>query len=785
MLQWFLTSSVLTAAVLLLRLMLKDRISVRLRYALWALVLVRLLIPGTLGETHYSILNLLPSSGLTAGEGQNAPTYSPSPSDSIMDPYGQDVLLYGQENTTSGQTPAQTGSLSTDSPKEQASSDISKGLSTAFPIRTMFVRESAALIFLLGSMVCAGILLFSNLTFFHRLKKSRIPLQDDGRTAADVWSRMRRASAGKIPPVYESGEVTSPCLYGLFRPAVYLPPRLSEDETALTYVLAHEFIHRRHLDHIWAILRSLTLVLHWYNPLVWLSARLSKKDAELFCDEATVNSLGEEHRTEYGRTLVRMATQKTETGSLFGCSTAMKLSSSELAGRIQTLTAKPRTTKWAALVLLFTLTCTTGCSFLGPAETAESATKASGAKESDSPYGSVSSAEDILTESISGLDETQLKTIMKYLETMRTEYESASGIPTSKLQVTEAEDMTAGTVSENNGIFLTRIHCRFKQESSKPEDNEEELWLTPDEEELPILVWFEDLRIPQPVLLGWHTAREVEEEYGGSYEQAAMDWYEASGLMAYNPLTLLLRPLFTTKDDVTIGMVVESDMVFPSYELEQSWFLSNASDFFDFTFTPLAKTDSLESLWNNAPFYLSLSSPAASEEFVFFGDSNILCILNDQERSYYEYAANDSTEDLPDPLEFLQQRYFSLEMSYKNIACSDSGDLEDIASRFLQLRGEQLLGLSPLNPSDVTRFEICSGPEILEKSEDGKRFTFRCEYALQVEDSLDSIWWSGSAVPGEGKWKDWIIHYCEARLELSDDGLWRCTQQGTGGISLE
>ena len=46
--------------------------------------------------------------------------------------------------------------------------------------------------------------------------------------------------------------------------------------------------HRRHGDHVWAVLRGAALALHWYNPLVWLSAALSKRDGELACDEGAL-----------------------------------------------------------------------------------------------------------------------------------------------------------------------------------------------------------------------------------------------------------------------------------------------------------------------------------------------------------------------------------------------------------------------------------------------------------------------------------------------------------------
>ena len=48
---------------------------------------------------------------------------------------------------------------------------------------------------------------------------------------------------------------SSPCLSGLFHPAIYLTPEVAENETALRHVLAHEATHYAHKDHIWSALR--------------------------------------------------------------------------------------------------------------------------------------------------------------------------------------------------------------------------------------------------------------------------------------------------------------------------------------------------------------------------------------------------------------------------------------------------------------------------------------------------------------------------------------------------
>lgn len=168
----------------------------------------------------------------------------------------------------------------------------------------------------------------NNLRFAARLRRSRRPLD--------------------IPecplPVYLMEGLSSPCLFGLFHPAIYLTPEAVENETVLRHVLAHEGTHYAHRDHIWSALRCIALALHWYDPLVWLAVSLSKADGELACDEGTVRRLGEEERIPYGRTLVDMVAQRSlRPADLLSCSTTMAGRSKRIQQRVALLVKKPET----------------------------------------------------------------------------------------------------------------------------------------------------------------------------------------------------------------------------------------------------------------------------------------------------------------------------------------------------------------------------------------------------------------------------------------------------------
>ena len=82
MAEWILTSSLLIVIVLAVRALFRGRMGLRLRYALWLLVLLRLLVPGTVFQTGLSVLNYVPLSQTAAAQAQpsqgskEAPKYS-------------------------------------------------------------------------------------------------------------------------------------------------------------------------------------------------------------------------------------------------------------------------------------------------------------------------------------------------------------------------------------------------------------------------------------------------------------------------------------------------------------------------------------------------------------------------------------------------------------------------------------------------------------------------------------------------------------------------------------
>ena len=106
--------------------------------------------------------------------------------------------------------------------------------------------------------------------------------------------------------IYLAEHLDTPFVMGIIRPKIYLPASLTEREKR--YILLHEQMHIRRFDHVMKIVSFFVLCLHWFNPLVWIAFFISGKDMEMSCDEAVIKQLGNDVKKEYSSSLLTLAT---------------------------------------------------------------------------------------------------------------------------------------------------------------------------------------------------------------------------------------------------------------------------------------------------------------------------------------------------------------------------------------------------------------------------------------------------------------------------------------------
>lgn len=108
--------------------------------------------------------------------------------------------------------------------------------------------------------------------------------------------------------IFQSGNVRSPFVFGIIRPRIYLPLNMSEYD--ISNVIAHEQAHIRRRDYILKPLGYLLLIIHWFNPLMWLSYMMFCRDIEFACDECVIRRFTAEQRADYSQALLNCSTDK-------------------------------------------------------------------------------------------------------------------------------------------------------------------------------------------------------------------------------------------------------------------------------------------------------------------------------------------------------------------------------------------------------------------------------------------------------------------------------------------
>ena len=263
MLDRIIGGSVLIVLLAALRPLLRGRVRPLLAYGLWLLAAARLLLPTPPITSPASAVGRLEASAPVQAAVDRA-------EEALLPYFAREIEL------DPGETALSYREVTEDYPRVETNySHNPNGTLRLLEAETVWQLPLWRWAWWGGMGLCALWLLGQDAALRLRLRRQRRPL----------------AGAESPLPVYLAPDLPSPCLLGLFRPAVYLP---EGDYTAaqLRHILAHEETHWRHGDHLWAWLRGACLVVHWFNPLVWWGASLSRRDGELACDDGAIRRLG-------------------------------------------------------------------------------------------------------------------------------------------------------------------------------------------------------------------------------------------------------------------------------------------------------------------------------------------------------------------------------------------------------------------------------------------------------------------------------------------------------------
>ena len=311
------TSSALILALLALRRAFRRTLSRRAQYALWGLVLLRLLVPVNLPAAGFSLL----TAAKPAADRVEALYIAP---DRMTIGRMDGGYVRGVPDTPKAAVgPATPDNSRTFLDRDGQGNEVKI---TENYKRQILLSDLLPPIWYGGMAVMACWLVLSNLLFWRKLRRARRPYPVEG-------------SPRRVYLVEEG--LPSPCLFGLLRPAVYLTPAALQSPDSLRHVLAHEETHARHLDPLWSLLRAVCLTVYWFDPLVWWAALASRTDCELACDEGALRRLGEAERVPYGRTLLSLIPVRRVPANPLLSATTMTADKRQLKDRVTRVAENP------------------------------------------------------------------------------------------------------------------------------------------------------------------------------------------------------------------------------------------------------------------------------------------------------------------------------------------------------------------------------------------------------------------------------------------------------------
>lgn len=254
------TASYLFLAVIAIRIFLK-KVPKFFSYVLWLPVLIRLVVPFSF-KSSFSFFSFLKPTIQTSTGG----------------------LEYIPHNIGFIQNPAVDIGINR----------INNAVNTSFPHPTLgdsvnpmqIIMDIASIIWVVGMVIFLFYSIISYIKVINNLKTA-ILVKDN---------------------IFETDRNTTPFVCGFIKPKIFIPVGMSENE--LSYILVHEQVHIKRLDYLIKPVAFLVLVVHWFNPLIWLSFAYMSKDMEMSCDERVLKKLGNDIKGCYSNSLLSLSVKR-------------------------------------------------------------------------------------------------------------------------------------------------------------------------------------------------------------------------------------------------------------------------------------------------------------------------------------------------------------------------------------------------------------------------------------------------------------------------------------------
>lgn len=288
--------SVLIILLLLVKVVLKNKISACQHYLLWAVVIASLLLPWT-PQSSFSLYNLAKSDIQQSSRSIGIKTSSVS---ALADSGGSNEMI---------STPLQPVTVVQNNSSNEPNANASpyRSISSSISVATSpFIHRVLFFIWIVGIAVFSVVTLLVNRRFAHEIQ---------GRSADDTKlhtvfeeAKQKLNIKGTIPLIFTQ-TVTTPSLFGLIHPKLLIPVGVLDEfsPAQLSHVFVHELLHLKRKDILVNWMTQGMLIVHWFNPILWYAFSKMREDQEIACDAKTLVHVGISEPKEYAYTLIKLA----------------------------------------------------------------------------------------------------------------------------------------------------------------------------------------------------------------------------------------------------------------------------------------------------------------------------------------------------------------------------------------------------------------------------------------------------------------------------------------------
>ncbi|RAR40481.1 M56 family metallopeptidase [Paenibacillus sp. MDMC362] len=288
-------ASILIVLVLVLQFLLRNKIEARWKYWIWLPVAIRLLLPWA-PESSLSLYNVLSLDAIAPGIHQQI-----------------QVSSGGKE---AGRISAAIHVERSINPEASGTSEVPAPSLESGPVQDSgywwngFKQIGFTNILMSGWL--AGVLILAAKTVYDqfRLKQSlRTGRKIDTPFLLAVFHETKQQSGVKQTVQFVASErISGPAVVGFNKPAIVISPSLliTLQKDQLQYILAHEFAHIQRRDVAVNWLMHIILIIHWFNPLLWLAVHKARQDQEMACDACALNRMSPQQNNAYGQTIIHV-----------------------------------------------------------------------------------------------------------------------------------------------------------------------------------------------------------------------------------------------------------------------------------------------------------------------------------------------------------------------------------------------------------------------------------------------------------------------------------------------